>query len=84
MNGCGSDGHWLPRLIIDYRVSQNYVNIQIGGSRPANRCANFWLTTVGEPYSSIKPATTPLGSSVNLSPIAYVCLQEKNNPLMLT
>jgi hypothetical protein len=67
-----------------YTVSQNYVNTWLGGSRPADRSANFWLTTVGEPCTAIKPAAAPLCSSVDLSPMAYVCLQEKNNPLMLT
>jgi hypothetical protein len=42
------------------------------------------LQTFGEPYISIKLATTVLCSNVNLSPMAYVYLQEKNNPLMLT
>jgi hypothetical protein len=33
---------------------------------------------------SIKLATIVLCSNVNLSPMAYVYLQEQNNPLMLT
>jgi hypothetical protein len=63
--------------VAKYRVSQNYVNTWLGGSRPANRSANFSRNTVGEPYTSIKLATTLLCSSVNLSPMAYVYLQGK-------
>jgi hypothetical protein len=67
-----------------YRLVKIMLTLKLVGLGPANRSSNFWRTTVGEPYTSIKLAATHLCSSGNLSPMASVYPQEKSNPVMLT